>query len=320
MPVRPSLLGAAVCFAVCLALSPAPAPAAGHPVTLRPAAADKPVGPDELAIRWLGTAGFAIRTATTTVLIDPYFSRPPLWQLLTSPIAPDLPTIRRYVGKTDAVFIGHGHFDHLLDAPTICKLTGARLYGSIDSLRLARAEGVPWGQLTRMRGGETIRVGDLEIVPVRSLHSEVATQWIAQESMPAVIKPPLGFLKYGAGQAFGFWIRWRGRTLYHCGSAQIVESELQGRQAEVLMVCLAGWKSSTDLWGRIQRSLHPQAVIPIHYDNFFRPLTAPLQDVMFANRPEALAKIREAMPTARIVQPALLQEYRISPGIVPSRQ
>lgn len=280
---------------------------------LRPVAAGAPLGSGELAIRWLGTAGFEIRTAKTTVLIDPYFSRVPLWRLLTGPARPDMATIRRYVTRADAVFIGHGHFDHLLDAPAIARLTGATLYGSADSVRLAQAEGLPRKQLALLHGGETIRVGDLEVVPVRSDHSDVATQWVVRADMPPLIRLPMGFRDYGAGQVFGFWLRWRGHTLYHCGSAQLREAELQGRPAETVLVCLAGWKSSPDLWGRIRRTLHPRALMAMHFDNFFRPLTAPLREVLFANRAEALKGMAAANPGAQVIEPALLQEFRLGP-------
>jgi glyoxylase-like metal-dependent hydrolase (beta-lactamase superfamily II) len=44
--------------------------------------------------------------------------------------------------------IGHAHYDHILDAPEVCKQTGARLIGSKATLMYGRSAG-----LSESRGG-----------------------------------------------------------------------------------------------------------------------------------------------------------------------
>src|SRR6185369_7715532 len=110
------------------------------PDELRPAA-PAPSASDALRIEWLGTAGHVIASGRTTILVDPYLTRSPLTTLVTSRLVPDEAAVRAALPrKDDAVLCGHSHFDHLLDAPLIAKMTGAKLVGSTTTCAFARAE------------------------------------------------------------------------------------------------------------------------------------------------------------------------------------
>jgi len=86
------------------------------------------LNPGEVGLAWLGQAGFAVRTRTTRVLIDPYLSDSlaekyrgtayPHTRMMPPPIAPGALT------EVDYVFSTHRHTDHL-DAATIMPLAAA---------------------------------------------------------------------------------------------------------------------------------------------------------------------------------------------------
>jgi L-ascorbate metabolism protein UlaG (beta-lactamase superfamily) len=270
-----------------------------------------PPGPDELQCRWLGTAGFEIRTARTTVLIDPFFTRVSLTTLLKGPIRPNPAMIRPYLHATHAVFVGHSHWDHLLDAPTIARMTGATLYGSDDSLRVARAEGLPGSQTTLLRAHGIVTVGDLTVEAIPSVHSHIVTQWFVAGDMPKTVTTPMGFLSYKHGPVYGFVIRWRGRALYHSGSADFVDSEMSGRHIDVLLQCLAGWKSSPHLWERLRDRLQPRVIVPMHHDDFFKPLSAGYHEVMFADTRNAYTAIRRTMSDVTLIPLDPLEGIRL---------
>jgi L-ascorbate metabolism protein UlaG (beta-lactamase superfamily) len=268
-------------------------------------------GLDELQCRWLGTAGFEIRTAKATILIDPFFTRISLWQLLLGPVRPDPEQIKPYLRPTAAIFVSHSHWDHLLDAPMATRLSGATLYGSAETLQVARAEGLPASQMSLLEGHGVVTVGDVTIEAIPSVHSRIPTQMFVGGKLPPTVSLPMGFLSYKHGPVYGFLIRWRGRTLYHCGSADFSDREVAGTKVDVLLQCLAGWKNSPHLWERLRDRLQPQVVVPMHHDDFFRPLSEGYHEVMFANVAEALAGIRQAMPDATILQVPLLQSFRV---------
>ena len=85
------------------------------------------VTPDGLSIWFIGCNGFILRTATTTVYVDPYLGRgrpPQLIRMLPIPFDPASAT------SCDAVLVTHEHLDHM-HPPSIVPLVrdlGAALY------------------------------------------------------------------------------------------------------------------------------------------------------------------------------------------------
>ncbi len=80
-----------------------------------------------MRITWLGTAGFVIESPETTLLVDPFVTRPGFTRLASRMIPDDLAIARHVPRKVDAVLCGHSHFDHVADAPRIAKHTKAKL-------------------------------------------------------------------------------------------------------------------------------------------------------------------------------------------------
>jgi len=270
-----------------------------------------PLGADQLSLRWYGTAAIAIRTRATTIFIDPYFTRDPLLRLIFGKAVPRPDEWPGDLPEPAAIFISHGHFDHLLDAPLLARRTGATLHASDLGVRIARAEGTPDAQLHGLRGGERIAVGDLEVEVIPGEHSRVATQLLYRGDLPADLRMPLWFLTYKCGPVFNFLIHWRGRTIMHTGSAQIREEYLRDRKVDVALVCLAGWTATPDLWPRLRDAVHPDVLVPIHHDNFFRPLAAGFREVPVAFSRMAFARIGQEMPETEIVQTDFSRELRL---------
>ncbi|MFX5839858.1 MBL fold metallo-hydrolase, partial [Acinetobacter baumannii] len=48
----------------------------------------------------------------------------------------------RLIPEADDVLIGHAHYDHILDAPDLCRQTGARLIGSSTAVQVGIAAGL----------------------------------------------------------------------------------------------------------------------------------------------------------------------------------
>lgn len=228
-------------------------------------------------VTWLGTAAHVVSTATTTVLVDPYVSRHRLGQVLATRLAPDEGAIDRWIPeKVDAILCGHSHYDHLLDAPRIAKRTGATLVGSATTCAFARAEGVPVEKLVAVPpSGARVSFGDVAVRFVPSKHGRIA---LGRVPFPGEVRAPPRLparaSAYKMGGAFGIVMNAAGVRIYHNGSADLVDSELEGERADVLLVGLAGRKGTPRYLERLLGALTPSVVVPTHHDAFFAPLEA----------------------------------------------
>lgn len=274
---------------------------------LRPTTSGRDFGLDDLRITWLGTAGFALSTATTTVLVDPFVSRQGLSRLrIVRRLVPDDLAIARHIPlRVDAVLCGHSHYDHVADAPRIAMLRGAKLVGSSSTCAWGRSEGLGEGQLVEVPPeGATLRVGDVEIRFVASRHGKAI---LGRVPLPGEVRfTPRGpgrLWHYRMGGAFGILLRTPAGSVYHNGSADLVDAELTGERADVLLACLAGRKHTDDYVARLVSALAPSLVVPTHHDAFFAPLEKGLHLLPGIDVDGFVAEVGQRAPRATVITP-----------------
>jgi L-ascorbate metabolism protein UlaG (beta-lactamase superfamily) len=81
---------------------------------------------------------------------------------------------------------------------------------------------------------------------------------------------------YRCGEIFGIRIRVAGATLYHQGSANLIDEEVPRGGVDVFLAGIAGRSFTPDYWPRILPRLEPRIVVASHFDDFFRPVDGPL--------------------------------------------
>jgi L-ascorbate metabolism protein UlaG (beta-lactamase superfamily) len=242
-----------------------------------------PFASPSVELRWLGTAGFAIRHAGHTVLLDPYVTRASLRECIFGKLSPNLDLIARYTPEADAIVVGHTHFDHALDVPAIAQTTGARVFGSRSCTTLCRASDVPVPQVVDVEselafGSVVHEVGPFRLEFYPSAHSPLLA---GRVPFPGEISDcesvPLRAHRYACGAVFAVRVVVAGRSFLHLGSAEIAETRLRRAEGSRLLLCTAGWQSSARFAERVMRAVSPSAVILSHWDNFFTPLDQPAQ-------------------------------------------
>jgi L-ascorbate metabolism protein UlaG (beta-lactamase superfamily) len=261
-----------------------------------------------------------VRTETTTLLVDPFVSRQSLGAVALLPMEPDDVAIAKYVpDRVDAVLCGHSHYDHVLDAPRIAKKTGARLVGSRSTCAWGRLEGVLEESLVEIPpDGATLSVGDITVRFVASIHGKVRFGPLRIPQLPGeVVSPrpgPHRVFDYKMGGAYGILLEAAGVSVYHNGSADLVDAELEGAHADVLVAGLAGRRATRDYTKRLVSLLRPKLAIPTHHDAFFAPLDRgahllPNIDVEgFEN------EVRAASASTRMIAPDYLEDVVIPPS------
>jgi L-ascorbate metabolism protein UlaG (beta-lactamase superfamily) len=269
-----------------------------------------------LRITWLGTAGHVLETGRTTILIDPFVTRTPLRKLVRK-IEPNDDAIQRWIPKkVDVVLCGHSHYDHLLDAPRIAKITGAKIVGSRSTSAFARAAGVPEDRIVTVpASGARMRFGDVEVRFVPSLHGKIV---LGRVPFPGeVTRPPrlpVRAWHYKMGGAFGLLVRAAGVSVYHNGSADLLDAEVAGERADVLLVGLAGRRATRDYLGRLSRALGPSVVLPTHHDAFFAPLEEGLRLLPGIDLDGFAQEVRTLLPLATIVTPDYGEHVLVDAG------
>jgi L-ascorbate metabolism protein UlaG (beta-lactamase superfamily) len=239
------------------------------------ASGDLPAG---LALEWLGTAGFRLAYQGHQILIDPYFTRLPLADvILRRPVAPARDRIDRYLrGPVDAVLVGHTHFDHAVDVPAIAAAHRCPVYGSRSLVNLMAMSGLA-GQAIEVAPRQPYSIGPFTVTFVPSVHSRLVLGLAVPFDGDIAGGEPrdLAPSGYRAGQVFALRIEVGGVTFYHQGSADLIEAEIDRPGVDFFLCCISGRGFSPGYLGRILPRLAPRVLVPHHYDDFFRPLDAP---------------------------------------------
>jgi L-ascorbate metabolism protein UlaG (beta-lactamase superfamily) len=230
--------------------------------------------PSGLELTWLGTAGFRLAYQGVVVWIDPYVTRLSLPDLLRRRVVPpSQEAIGRWIDRADAVLVGHTHFDHALDVPAIARDTGCKVYGSPSLAHLM--------QLYELREQAVVvdprrdyQVGPFKFHFVPSQHSKLQlglrVPFAGELTCDHVdhLKPQA----YRCGQVWGICVEVAGMRFYHQGSADFLEDELRDRNVDVFLCGISGRRFTPNYVERIVAALAPNLIVPMHYDDFFRPL------------------------------------------------
>ena len=228
---------------------------------------------------YLGTAGFVFKTPSRHIVVDPYVSRPSLFKQVTSRLRPNEALIESVIPNADDVLVGHAHHDHILDAPALCMQTGARLIGSVDVGRVGRAAGLPDEQILVTPGREDIACGtDSTVRGIPSEHGRVYFNRIPlRGSIPEGFKWPAYAWQFRHGDVLNWHLNLNGLRIIHVDSAQFLEEEWDGLEADVLCLCAIGRRSRPNYIADAIRLTAAKVVMACHWDCFWVPYDAPSQ-------------------------------------------
>lgn len=187
-----------------------------------------------MKITWLGHSGFMIE-GSQTVIIDPFLTGNP-----KTPVKPE------DIGKCDIMLVTHDHADHMGDVVPICKNTGATVYTTHElATMLAQNEGL---KTEGMNIGGTLVHDGVEINMVNAQHSTTT------------------------GHQIGLVLIMDGKCIYHAG-----DTGLFGDMkiiADFFNINLAlvpigdRYTMGPASAARAVELLHPEKVIPMHYNTF----------------------------------------------------
>lgn len=244
-----------------------------------------------LSVVWMGVSTLLVDDGASALLTDGFFSRPNLLdvglrKLSSSATRIDEALARAGISRLDAVLPVHTHFDHAMDSAAVAERTGAFVVGGDSAANIARGQGLSEDRIIVAAPGSRLELGAFDVNLVRSEHCP-PDRFPGPITAPVV--PPAKASAYKCGEAWSTLIAHRasGRRLLIQGSAGFVPGALAGRHAEVAYIGvgqlgLQPERYIKQYWNETVRTVGARRVVLIHWDDFFRPLTAPLRALPYA--------------------------------------
>jgi L-ascorbate metabolism protein UlaG (beta-lactamase superfamily) len=261
--------------------------------------------PAGLEVEWLGVSGYRLGYEGRTLYVDPYVSRVPLSSLLRRrPAVPDPRQIERFFPPDEnvvGVLVGHTHFDHAVDAPAVARRYGCKAYGSSSLAALMRLHGLG-DQAVEVEPYRTYELGAFEVTFVPSVHSKLLLGLAVPYAGELTCDHLEGLAPsaYRCGQVWGIHIAVGGISLYHQGSADLVDEAVRHRGVDFFLAGIAGRNFTERYWERILPRLDPAVIVPTHYDNFFTPLSDEMELMGNARISELEGEVGSVSRDARV--------------------
>jgi len=241
-------------------------------------------GNPPLRVTFLGVSTLLLDDGETAILTDGFFSRPNSRQLLLEKIAPNIPLIektlqRAGITRLAAVIVNHSHYDHAMDSPEVAARTGAILIGSESTANVGRGWGLPEKQIEVHRAGDVMTFGRFRITLLPGRH--VPSPFTGGE-ITEPLKPPVRANAYLEGGSFMVLAEHGDRRILINASAGAVPDAMRGYKADVVFLGTGqlGKRPASymeDYWRETVEKTGARRVIPIHWDDFTRPLDQPLE-------------------------------------------
>jgi L-ascorbate metabolism protein UlaG (beta-lactamase superfamily) len=240
-----------------------------------------------IKVTFLGTTTLLFDDGESQLMLDGFFSRPSLLSLIknieTDTKAVDAAIKRAKVDRLKALFVAHSHYDHAFDVAYVIQKTNAKLYGSSSTLNVGRGGDLKDDQMVLFEAGKEFKVDQFSVTVLKSKHSP-PIKGINDDLGQTIDKPlqqPASARDYKEGGTYDFLIKHGDRAIL-VNSSNYIQDALNDVRADVVFLGTGSLSNQTKafqdaFYNQTIMKVRPKLVIPIHWDNFFRPLSDQLE-------------------------------------------
>ena len=208
-----------------------------------------------IQITWFGHATWQIQAPPHWIIVDPFFDENPVCEMAAEKV------------ECDYILLTHGHFDHVADAVSIAKRTGAEVLCNYEISNWLRKQGVASVMGMNLGGSFKTKFGSVKMTP--ALHSSML---------------PDGT---DGGVAGGFVVESGNNRIYFAGdTALFSDMSLIARKPIDVAILPIGDLFTMGIEDSIEaiKLLKPEYVLPSHYGTW-PPIQQDVKD--WANRVKA---------------------------------
>jgi L-ascorbate metabolism protein UlaG (beta-lactamase superfamily) len=239
---------------------------------------------DAVTVTWLGVTTLLFDDGETQILIDGYFSRPSLADVvLRRPVDNDAAQIDYIMNeyrmrRLAAIIPVHSHFDHAMDVGAIANRSSASILGSASTAQVARGAGVPEDQITVVETTTSFEFGNFRVTLRPTGHAPIG--WRGSVPLDGVITDPLEMPQpisaWRMGGSYTIIIEHPQGTALIQGSAAYKKYDLHDIAADVVFLGVGQLQSlgrdyAELYWQHTVTTTGCHSVYPIHFDDFTQP-------------------------------------------------
>jgi L-ascorbate metabolism protein UlaG (beta-lactamase superfamily) len=235
-------------------------------------------------VTWLGVTTLLFDDGVTQILLDGFFSRPDIFDVLfRRPIESNAANINYAldefrIRRLAAVIPVHSHYEHAMDVGAIANRSSASIVGTESTANIARGAGVPEEQIILATNGDTLQFGDFTatLITTRHVPNGFGDGHHLAGFMSEPVKQPAPVSEWREGGSWSILISHPlGNTLVQ-GSAGFIEDGLSDIQADVVMMSIGGLTSqgrkyTSDYWHQIVEKTGARRVYIMHFDDLTQP-------------------------------------------------
>ncbi|WP_341237022.1 MBL fold metallo-hydrolase [uncultured Limnobacter sp.] len=237
---------------------------------------------------FLGTSSMAWTDGRSTWLVDGFFSRQPLSEVIftrlkvdetqVSAVASEMFKRLNMPSTLTGIVVAHSHYDHSMDAPWLAKQYGARVVGSESTWQIAKGQDLPATQMDVMPGNGRVKLGEFEVQLIESAHAPTGFTG-GFNAKPVFL--PAHALQFKEGISYSFVVSHPdlGPAPFALiqPSAGFVPGQNKGVNVKHVFLGTGGLGKSSDAyisdyWQEMVVNTGAKQVYLIHWDDFTQPL------------------------------------------------